>query len=283
MAAAGRNGRRLFLIQAGVFAFCLLLMLVSVAMADEGIIPGAVLMGVLFAAVLIQTYKGYGWARWVLAISQLLLSALCILSAAQAPFLLALGIPLLACGATLLFVPAVKEFLASQRPAETGVEEASAEIVIGDETLTGTSQQPAQPTIDYRRIPSLLKRVQAAFVDALLPLFTAFMLAALLPGVADWPPAGKLALVGICFLYEPILSSFSLTLGQRLTGTRVRRHAAQEQHISLPVALGRFVTKFFLGWLSYLTIHFNPERRALHDLVAGTVVLRAGAPKPEEV
>jgi len=36
----------------------------------------------------------------------------------------------------------------------------------------------------------------------------------------------------------------------------------------------RFITKILLGWLSFLTINMNKDRRAIHDLVASTVMIK---------
>ncbi|MBC7446575.1 MAG: RDD family protein [Hymenobacteraceae bacterium] len=131
-----------------------------------------------------------------------------------------------------------------------------------------------EPVITGSPFPSLLKRVQAAFVDMLLPLVSMFFLAAVLPGAAEWPTAGKVALGFICLLYEPILTSRSLAVGQRLTGIRVRQHRASDQPISFLMAYCRFIIKMLFGWASYLFIHANSPRRALHDLVAGSVVVK---------
>lgn len=65
------------------------------------------------------------------------------------------------------------------------------------------------------------------------------------------------------------------TPGKMLFGMRVVR--ADGKPLSFPRAMGRFLAEFIsmasIG-VGYLITPFHPERRALHDLVAGTRVIR---------
>jgi uncharacterized RDD family membrane protein YckC len=65
------------------------------------------------------------------------------------------------------------------------------------------------------------------------------------------------------------------TPGKMLFGMRVVR--ADGEALSVPRALGRYLAEMLsaaaLG-AGYLITPFHPERRALHDLVAGTRVIR---------
>jgi len=74
-------------------------------------------------------------------------------------------------------------------------------------------------------------------------------------------------------MYEPVLIAVGCTLGQWLTGIRVRAHRDHTQRILVWRALYRLILKLALGWVSFFTMGFNKERRAIHDLAAGTVVL----------
>lgn len=39
-------------------------------------------------------------------------------------------------------------------------------------------------------------------------------------------------------------------------------------------AIIRYIIKISLGWISFLTINSNYEKRAIHDFVAGSVVIK---------
>ena len=78
------------------------------------------------------------------------------------------------------------------------------------------------------------------------------------------------------FLYEPIFTSRFCTLGQKIMGIRVREIFSL-QKISIPKAYLRIVIKIFLGFISFFSIPFSSERRAIHDFVAGTIVVNYAA------
>jgi uncharacterized RDD family membrane protein YckC len=67
------------------------------------------------------------------------------------------------------------------------------------------------------------------------------------------------------------------TVGQWVIGIRVRQRANPEERIGLPQAYLRTLIKDVLGGLSFLVMGFNRERRALHDLAVGSIVLNENA------
>ena len=73
--------------------------------------------------------------------------------------------------------------------------------------------------------------------------------------------------------YEPLFTSLSATLGQRLAKYRVRQYGDRTQHISIPAAYLRYVIKLALGIISFFAMNFNPEQRALHDMAAGSIAI----------
>ena len=84
-----------------------------------------------------------------------------------------------------------------------------------------------------------------------------------------------LTLQRIC---EAVLKPYQILLhwpGKMLFGMRVVR--VDGEALSVPRALGRYLAEMLsaaaLG-AGYLITPFHPERRALHDLVAGTRVIR---------
>lgn len=54
---------------------------------------------------------------------------------------------------------------------------------------------------------------------------------------------------------------------------RVGRHKNPGEKINLPNAYMRWFTKGLLGWISFVTINFNPEHRAIHDMVSDAVMI----------
>jgi len=55
-------------------------------------------------------------------------------------------------------------------------------------------------------------------------------------------------------LYEPICTMFGGTIGNDKIGIRVRRNSDHSKKINFFQAVVRFIFKFFLGWLSFITV-----------------------------
>ncbi len=121
--------------------------------------------------------------------------------------------------------------------------------------------------------PSLLRRCQANFIDRMI---TYAIMGALLYVVAEinndnWPL--KISAILLALSYEPLMvSTFRRTIGQRITGITVVSLTV-DQKISLLNSYTRFGLGLILGWISFLAIHSNNERRALNDLVTDTVLV----------
>jgi uncharacterized RDD family membrane protein YckC len=127
-------------------------------------------------------------------------------------------------------------------------------------------------TITY---PSLADRVQSTFIDAIVMVGFMLIAATVLEkydGAPDWI---RVALFfGIWAVYEPLCISLGGTIGNHLKGIRVRHHRQVTRKINFFQAFFRYGAKITLGWLSFLFIHTNSQKRALHDLVAGSVMIR---------
>jgi uncharacterized RDD family membrane protein YckC len=79
--------------------------------------------------------------------------------------------------------------------------------------------------------------------------------------------------ISIWGVYEPVSMAMGSTVGNYLMKIRVRRFNNTEKRINIFQAYGRFIIKFLLGWLSFLTMGLNKEKRAIHDLMTGTIVI----------
>lgn len=122
--------------------------------------------------------------------------------------------------------------------------------------------------------PVLTKRIQSVFIDTVFIVGLMFAFSAILSSfenVPDWLRMAAFILIWV--VYEPLCISLGGTLGNYLLGLRVRKHNNIDEHINILAALLRYIFKMALGWLSFVTIHSNSKRRAIHDLVAGSVMI----------
>ncbi len=98
--------------------------------------------------------------------------------------------------------------------------------------------------------------------------------------VPDWTRI--VLFFGIWAIYEPLLVVFGCTLGQFVKGLRVKDHSDTNNRIGVFASFIRYVFKTALGWLSFLTISANKERRAIHDLISGSIVINIRPYQQEE-
>jgi hypothetical protein len=124
-------------------------------------------------------------------------------------------------------------------------------------------------------VPSLPRRYATTVIDAFLVLFVIIALSSLLPGGDRSSTAMRLALAAAFLLvYEPLATGRFTTLGQRVTGVRVRSFSTGER-IGILRAYVRLFVKAFLGFISFLALPFSNGRRALHDQAADSIVILA--------
>jgi uncharacterized RDD family membrane protein YckC len=123
--------------------------------------------------------------------------------------------------------------------------------------------------------PSLLRRYLASFIDVFVVLFLFFIyakspLAKTTSGaVATWP-------LWLFVVYEPICNRYATTLGQLAMGFRVRTFKDQRR-VPLWRGLVRLLTKYGLGVISFIRMPVQKHRRALHDILSGTIALSTGS------
>jgi uncharacterized RDD family membrane protein YckC len=126
------------------------------------------------------------------------------------------------------------------------------------------------------KYPNVLRRYLATVID-LFALWCIVYGFSRLPNVAESGALVYWALGLSLLLYEPILTTYACTLGQALMRIRVRSPGGLRR-IRLHQALGRMVVKYMLGIISFLTVPARKDRRAIHDLSSGTIVIEAAAP-----
>jgi uncharacterized RDD family membrane protein YckC len=134
------------------------------------------------------------------------------------------------------------------------------------------SQKPLDMLNNY---PELKDRIQSTFFDTIFLLVLMFAFAAVIDKYENVPDWVRIAgFIGLFFVYEPLFTTLGCTLGNYFKGIRVRKVSDTSKKINFLQALIRYPIKLFLGWISFLTISSNPQRRAMHDLAAGTVMIK---------
>ncbi len=120
--------------------------------------------------------------------------------------------------------------------------------------------------------PLLLQRYKSTLIDFLL-LLVLNIIVLLISQALSNPQVVIIPFVILSFLlYEPLLTVYSCTIGQRLMRIRVRDGHDPFKRITLWQSYARYFVKILLGWLSFITIHQNEQKRAIHDF-AGTTVM----------
>ncbi|MFT4523812.1 MAG: putative RDD family membrane protein YckC [Bacteroidia bacterium] len=122
--------------------------------------------------------------------------------------------------------------------------------------------------------PDVADRVKAAMVDVVILIMLMYFCSVLF-GVYETGENVKIfAFVVLFLLYDPLLTStIGGTIGHMILGLRVRKKKDHSSKINLFAAIARFAIKSLLGWISLLTVSFNPMKRAIHDKVVGSVVV----------
>jgi uncharacterized RDD family membrane protein YckC len=141
----------------------------------------------------------------------------------------------------------------------------------------------ASPPITAALHAGFWRRGAAAFVDGLV-LLAANVACGFVAG-PDHPFVALLLQIAIGVAYYALMhsSSWQATLGKRAFGIKVTTLDGAR------ISIGRGVGRYFATWLSglvfgigFLLAAFTERKQALHDMVAGTVVVNAKA-SPEEI
>lgn len=123
--------------------------------------------------------------------------------------------------------------------------------------------------------PSLLERMQSSFIDLIFIILLMFIFSTALDYFIAVPNWVRISLFFLLFIaYEPFCTSLGFTFGNYIKGIRVRRYEDPNKRINLLQAIVRYPIKYALGWLSFVTIHSNREKRAIHDLIVGSVMIK---------
>lgn len=125
------------------------------------------------------------------------------------------------------------------------------------------------------KYPELSERIQSTFIDTVLIIVLIFAFARILDNYENVPDGVRIVMfVGLFMAYEPICMTLGSTLGNYLKGIRVRQNSNSTRRITIFQAIIRYPVKVLLGWVSFLTIGATSKRRAIHDLVSGSVMIK---------
>jgi len=121
--------------------------------------------------------------------------------------------------------------------------------------------------------PTITRRYLSTVVDFLFIITTMIIVSYILQESNGVTGKIRVAIIILLFFaYEPLFTSVFCTIGQKITGIRVRKRGSLE-HISILAAYIRIFIKVLLGFISFFTIIFSKDRRAIHDFAAGSVVI----------
>ena len=125
--------------------------------------------------------------------------------------------------------------------------------------------------------PSILRRYLSTFIDSLFVIGVLILVSYLLDSEENAATNIRLGIIlFMFFVYEPIFTSNFCTIGQKLTGIRVRKISTGNK-ISIIQAYVRIILKIFLGLISFFTIPFSKNKRAIHDFAVGSFVIDKNA------
>lgn len=225
----------------------------------------------LIGLFLLLFFRGFRWARWVATIALALISLLLIYGTLEGDGFVFLVL-------ALLYILIIVMLFRYKLP----VVQKSADEPSLQEVEAVTPPAPELPPVAggfyaddvAYQYPLLLKRYQSLFIDFLL-LFTIMIITMVVIGESEIRQTVMLSMGALFLLvYEPLLTVYSATVGQRMMGIRVRDVNNPAKRIGLLRAYIRLVVKWYLGWLSFITINFNPQHRAIHDMASASVVIR---------
>ena len=124
------------------------------------------------------------------------------------------------------------------------------------------------------KYPFMLERIQSILIDSVLIVACMIIFSDILSGFKNVPDWLRAVLLISLFLYEPIATTIGGTIGNNIKGIRVRKDSDDTKQINIFQALIRYFFKLLFGWLSFITIFSNSKKRAIHDILSGTVMVK---------
>ncbi|HYV91297.1 MAG TPA: RDD family protein [Chitinophagales bacterium] len=128
-------------------------------------------------------------------------------------------------------------------------------------------------------LPTLTDRVKSTIIDTFLILLLMGLVSELFNFFTNVPDWVRITVMIMMILYDPIFTSTTCTLGQKLAGVRVRNFEKlhfedREERIGFLPATLRIVVKFILGGITVISFFLNNEKRMLQDFASGSIVIK---------
>jgi uncharacterized RDD family membrane protein YckC len=121
--------------------------------------------------------------------------------------------------------------------------------------------------------PSILRRYFSTLIDGLFIIGMLVLWSYILDTANSTTTNIRIGIIlFMFFVYEPIFTANYCTLGQKITGIRIRKFSSGTR-ISIIQAYFRIIVKIFLGIFSFFTIPFTRNKRAIHDFAVGSLVI----------
>lgn len=265
-----QKGKQFLQFLIGLFVVAELLFVIQVMYEGNGDLPGVTLKSLFILIIIYFYYCGFKWAKWILSMTLLLFSAACFLGGFES-----ISLVLISIGCYYLFFGLIIHFSKSLRAItekqnnkkEEEITDASAEMVpVG---IDGFILNNAEYTY-----PRLLQRIQAVFIDGFLCLSLIVLILTLTSEMESGSRITSIIYVLISVSYIPLFTAYSATLGQKIMGIRIRKYRNPDEKINVLQAYVRLIVQGLFGWLSFITINFNKEHRAIHDIAASSVVIK---------
>lgn len=140
-----------------------------------------------------------------------------------------------------------------------------------------TEIQPKISTQTQRDLPPLIKRFQSALIDG-VAIIICMVIFSQIFSLTDEESSGGLKgvlLFGLFFFYEPFCMAYGCTIGNFISGIRVRKFGEEEKRITITNSYLRFIVKFLLGIISFFTVTSDKNKRAMHDYAGGSIMVYA--------
>jgi hypothetical protein len=121
--------------------------------------------------------------------------------------------------------------------------------------------------------PSVVRRYLSSFIDFWVIIIAYIISSHILEGTNENISSIRFGIPTIFFLlYEPILTSKFVTIGQLITGIRIRDDYTYKR-IPIHKAYIRVFIKYILGFISFFSILFSNKSKAMHDYAINSIVL----------
>lgn len=251
-----KKGQTILLLLTIVFLFTEIFFNYIVLTNGDGDITGATSKTVFFLLFILLFSRKLTWAKWLLSISLIIYGFLCLI----------VGFELMK---VFYFIGIFDIFFGFY------IHKSKALGIFRDNTISNQVFEDAETTIinHENQYPRLVRRYKALLIDGLLIMFTLIIIMIIVEDIESRTPIMVSSAFIIILTYEPFLTSYSKTIGQRIMKIKIVKYENPQERISLVNAYLRWFTKGMLGWISFISIHSNPQRRAIHDFASDSIMI----------